>query len=341
MNNPTTFFIELTNKCNLCCKHCYAYKNDLTMSKQTLNLVNDYIAKQIKATNEHEYVINYVGGEIGLLDQKEILKSILFFKETCKNKQLRFIYQSNLVYTFTDEHLSILNLVDEVGTSYDFEIRFKNIKEKMLWLKNIRYIQKISKALRLTITTTRQMLSIQPEILLDYIIALNIHTLEINCMLPSLENKTLDNTLPKTNIVRDWLYKLFIIYEKVKKEYDLEIPNFECLRDSFKGIYHWEHSRTCRQDNLTIGPNGNVSTCLLTQNEPIYNLITKQKLNSKENICNKENTLNDQCKKCKYLNKCKGGCHLYCFDEYGCSVPYKIYDYLEVTNELKGIQYAF
>lgn len=331
---PTTFFIVLTNKCNLHCKHCYDFKTGLDMTSEMLDLTINYIINKINtSTINTEFSINFVGGEIGFYNQSKILEVIDTIKEQCKKKKVSFGYQSNFVYKLTDEHLNILKEIDEVGTSYDYKIRFSKPEDYIQWIDNLKILQSLNKPIRLTTVLTKQTVQeLNPDILLDFVVALNIHCLEINVCYPKIGEQAISNNIQVTNeTIRDWYYSLFRSYIKLKKVYGLSILNLDCVIDSFNNEYYWEHGRQCSLDNETISPNGNVSTCLLTQYKPLFNLKTNQMFNKKEDVYKQELNLNKECTVCKYLKYCKGGCQCALFDKTGCPVPYKIYDYLNLV----------
>lgn len=331
-----TFFINLTNKCNLNCKHCYDLKLNREMSKNVLDKSIEYICQKIKDSNENDYTINFVGGEIGLYNQQWISDAIDYIKNFCQ-KLLRIIYQTNLCYTLTDTHLEVLKKVDEIGTSYDYQIRFNNYSQKFQWMDNIKLLQSLNKHIRVSFTITKNLIeNVSPEILYDMILGMNIYDIEFTRLLPTVSGKDISQLNPLNKDVRKWLYEAFILYEKIRKYKPLNVINFECLRDSFYGNYNWEHGRHCCLDNEVITPNGNVGTCLLEQSKPFYNIITDEYICNKQCIYNAEQELEDECNKCKYLNMCKGDCHLYHCDETGCSTPYEIYDYLKIKQELEN-----
>lgn len=338
MQKASNFFIVLTNTCNLKCKHCYDFKSNLNMTDSLLNKVEDYIIDSINNNqDENEFCINYVGGEITLYNQTRLITSIKKIKENCKNKVIRFLSQSNLSTDLSDTSIEFFKLLDEIGTSYDPLIRFTTYNQKIKWIENIRKIQSLNVPIRLTITLTKQCIeTLNPEILLDFMLALNIKILEFNRYFPTLSDTIFTNVLPKNDKVRDWTYSLFIQYLKIKKVCDFSCVNLDCLIDSFEGNYNWEHGRTCTLDNETFSPNGDVSTCMLMQKKPIYNLLRNEKLNDKEDILKEEQNIPDLCKQCKYLKYCKGDCQRCIFDETGCTTAYKIYDYLEEMQKLKS-----
>ena len=48
-----------------------------------------------------------------------------------------------------------------------------------------------------------------------------------------------------------------------------------------------------------------------------------------------KNSVRESCKSCKYFEICRSGCPWMYFDDTGCSVPYKIIDYLKMKETLQ------
>lgn len=337
MLEPTTFFIILTNKCNLNCQHCYAPKNNIEMSDEVLKLATQYVIDNIREGSEQDYVVNFTGGELGLYNQYHIISSITeIIHSNTSGKNIRFIHQSNFVYDLTPAHIQALLMMDEIATSFDAgNIRFRNRHDEMLWRKNLKTVTTmLNKPVRLSIVATTEMIKIPPKFLLGWVMELGVHILEVNSMLPPLSGKNVDHINPSTGALRAWLFELWKEYEEIRKVYDLTIPDFECIRDSFYGKNYWLYARECCNRNRTIMADGKVATCMLTQNKPIYDLVENKPLADLNNWCTCENTLPAMCESCEYLKYCKGGCQFYRFDSEGCATPKDIYAYLIAKEEL-------
>lgn len=336
MANPSTFFIILTNQCNLNCMHCYANKDGKVMTPEVLQLANDYVVNNINDTNEEEYVVGYTGGEIGLYNQDEILKSVQYIKDKCKGKNIRFSYQTNLIYNLTTKHIKVLNQMNEIGTSYDLFIRYKDMNEYNLWVHNLKALQEAYNDVTLRVSTvvTKYVTELPPESLIRFYKDNNIHTVELLNVMKSLNDRDTSYLMPSNEQLRDWFYETFKLYEKVRRTYDLTIVDFEYVRQSFNSFFVNNYSRECCQKNRCITPDGKVGTCMLTQNNPIYDLVEMKELEPLETLCNNEAVKPNICKDCEYFKYCRGGCQFYNFDETGCTTPYKIYNYLQLEQEL-------
>lgn len=325
--------IVLTYKCNLNCQHCYNTKTNESMSIDLLHKANEFICKHINSHTIKVFEVQYIGGEIGIYDQELIKSSVEYIKENTKGKTVTFLYQTNLAYDLTNSHKEVLNVVDTIGTSYDYTVRLNNVEKRVLWFTNLKYLNSIGKDIELVITKTRPLIkNITPTMLLDFLIGMDIHRVVLNsCMITNGINKLL---APKGEEVREWTYQLFLLYEKLKEFYNLRINEIENTIDSYYGNKEFIHSRLCSLDNLTIQPNGDITTCIINSDKVVDNLLNGNCDYTLEDVFNMEQVLHENCINCKYLRYCNGGCHNHPIDETGCVIPYKIYEYLKAKETM-------
>ena len=85
MNNC---FIEITNKCNLLCKHCFNSSGSVKNKEIALKTLEDIIDKIIDKGVD---VITITGGEVQLYSK---LNSLIHFID--KHKQQRFHFVTNV-----------------------------------------------------------------------------------------------------------------------------------------------------------------------------------------------------------------------------------------------------
>ena len=177
--------IVLTYKCNLNCQHCYNTKTNESMPIDLLHKANEFICRHINSHTIEVFEVQYIGGEIGIYDQELIKSSIEYIKENTKGKTVTFLYQTNLAYDLTNSHKEVLNVVDTIGTSYDYTVRLNDIEKRVLWFMNLKYLNSIGKNIELVITKTRPLIkNITPTMLLDFLIGMDIHRVVLNsCMI--------------------------------------------------------------------------------------------------------------------------------------------------------------
>ena len=140
-------YLKTTNRCNLCCQHCY---NDvmkdtcLDMSKSMIADVIKYIHQRSAAIdkNDNIYVI-FHGGE-PLLTDVSLLNQIV---DECGDlTNVQFTITTNLVYELTPAVFSFFQKMKTmnrpaISTSWDYKIRFID-KQEDKWISNINMLQK-------------------------------------------------------------------------------------------------------------------------------------------------------------------------------------------------------
>lgn len=121
LSNLGIIYIEVTNKCNLACKYCYAIQRYQKANRMTIELFKQIVDFVAQYSKQNKISIIFHGGE-------PLLASPIFFKDCIKYANYRFQeggkivdygIQSNLVL-INDEIIDILqsNKV-EVSTSID------------------------------------------------------------------------------------------------------------------------------------------------------------------------------------------------------------------------------
>ena len=333
----SVYHINMTDKCNLNCKFCYARKSKFTISKETLNNTIDYIINDIKLKEDNSnIIINFMGGEIGLIDPLIIEYAIHQFIEKNQNIKSKILFDinTNLVYKLTEKHLNILKYINILGVSWDYKLRFDNLYQEKLWLQNIKKIQDYGfNKIKCLVTLTKDFISnCSPNLFLSFMLSTNIKIWEFNKLTLPI-NGDYDEYMKyhiSNRETENWLYEMFLNYEKIKKiDKNFIIETFDCIIDSTKEDYYYVHSRTCQNDNKTISPNGDVAQCVFTSALPFYNVNNKKlNYNNYDKILDIQNNIKDECLNCPYYKWCKGDCCLVLWDETGCATPKKIYEYI-------------
>ena len=337
----STFQFNLTHKCNLNCPFCYSYRNNDVMTEEVIDGGIEFAIGRIKCESiDTNHFISFSGGEVFLGHYEKIPYIIDKIKESCPDNKIQFILQSNftLFYIDTNEQaLEVLKKVDSIGTSYDEgrNVRFSTLSSRLTFDYNLNYIKNNypEKEFEVIICITTELLNKYPDPkeLFNVLINNDIKKFELERLCKPLEARpSYDDFIirPKNNIVRDWLTKAYEIYKKYQKLYpELSIATFESMEDSVKGIYHYDYGRNCQRQSFTILPNGDVGQCFINIDKPFYNVLTKElNIDNYEEICQREEKVDDNCKKCKYFKYCRGGCCKMEKDDTGCPTPYKIFE---------------
>lgn len=336
----TTYHLNLTERCNLDCKFCYAKHSMKDMSKEILDKSIDYILEHGKNADEDDGMhVEFVGRELGLIDPMIINYAINRF-ENESTKSIETSICSNLAYRLTETQLKVFKRVDFISTSYDYaDIRFRTIKQRLRWFKNIKLLQSLGFDVNCTTMVYKQLIQeVRPQMLFDFMLSTGIKKWELMRICQTLDNmKDIQNkSIVPTNRERDlWLKEAYLIYKAIQKEDpEFSLQMFDCIDDSIKGIYYYDHRRGCQLKNITFGPDGKVSQCAHTQNTPFLDLKTgiedKKVFND---VVAFEQKVNDECLKCEYYKYCRGDCCFMDWDETGCPTPKSIYEYILKENK--------
>lgn len=335
----STFQLNLTHKCNLNCPFCYSYRNNDVMSEEVMEGAIDFISNRINCEPINNYhVVSFSGGELFLGNWHKIPYIVDKIKNNCSDRNIHFILQSNFTLFKIEDNPEIQQLlekVDSIGTSWDAGKNVRFISDFTLnnFWSNLQWLIDNKKDIEVIICLTKQLLIQYPEpnkLLMD-LLNKGLRKIELERLCKPLEDRPAYNNFvirPYNAEIKVWLTKAYKSYKKLQKEYpDFTISTFESMEDSVKGIYHYEYGRNCQRRSFTILPNGDVGQCFINVDKPFYNVLTKQlNIDNYEEICQREEILDEECKKCKYVKWCRGGCCRMEKDTTGCPTPYKIFD---------------
>jgi len=325
------FNINLTERCNLNCTHCFALKRNLDMSSEVIDLTLEYLIDLINSSADEEHSVIFLGGEIGLLNP-DIISSFMNKLNDSVDSIINYEISTNLVYEITDAHLNLFKMFDEITVSYDPNIRFKSKQQKKLWKDNVKLLKDNNILVNCVISVTKDVVNINPKIFFENLLNLDCNSYDLMTIAPS------DSNILRWKMVKalnekedDWLYEVYLLYKGYQQANDKFIIYF------FKGIEdlilhnetYEDFCRDCQTSRLTFGPDGMISQCPFTQSKPFYDL--KSKTYYKENHehwLNKEKEVNEKCYDCTLFKYCKGDCCLHLWDETGCACPKKIFNYI-------------
>lgn len=338
-NNYDTFEVHLTDSCPLRCKHCYAFKTHTNMTEDVLNKTIDFIIDMANDSISDNISILFTGGEIGIYDMSLLLPCIHKLRTNITSKDLEITCQTSLMYEITDLHKELFKLLDCVGVSWDYEYRFNSINDESKFFKNLELLKTLNPNIGMIICLTDELVkNVTPRMLLSFMMASGIKRFDLNRMFVPLTTKNgnyIKNVSVKNTEVKEYMYNVFRLHEELSKTHDIDIFDFEVIKSAYKGIHYNACSNDCWSHQMNISPIGKISTCMKDDNNSYGDVMTSEINYSKlldEHLTS--NNLHTECYNCKYFEYCLGGCpHMY-FDDTGCSVPTKIFDYLKTKEEL-------
>lgn len=317
--------IYLTNRCQLNCSYCFVPNKPIDMSDETMTKTIDFVYSQVKSDRKKQWKITLTGGEVGLLDPQVVLH----FLSQLKTKLIEFNVQyglvTNLCHKLVDSHLQLFKELSFVGLSYD-GIRLDNGHKRQLWFNNVRLLRSSDIECSLLFVLTKQVIANDPKFLLDFCIALDIPHIEFWALYGSDKNK------PSNKDCNEWLYRLFIEYERLRKDWPVKITTFECQRSAFYGHNYYEYSRCCMKHYIDVHVDGSVGGCSINYITPYGDVIKGIDRASKILWIAKEHEVDYRCIKCVHYEYCLGHCFKLKWDDTDCPTPHKIFDYLKAKD---------
>lgn len=309
-NRFLALHFEMTNKCNLRCKHCY---NIDYLNSNCEDLTTDQIKRIIDKSIELGCQdIGFSGGEPFM--RSDIIELLEYSREYPIHVLTNgLLLDSNMIKKLN----GIDNLIIEFRISLDgleTHKMLRNIDYKKV-LENIKGLLKNEYVVTINTMITNFNLD---ELLDMYDLFKEI----------GIDRWRLDFIFNSGNAALNELYykdkdKLFKTIKRLIKTYIKERPDFimdinkvfrSSFLDGYSQIYYTLESNPCEyQGSLTVRPNGNVSFC--PSLEKTYGNILKDNIDDivnsegwKEFSNIKVKDLDKKCLDCKYVKYCGGGC---------------------------------
>ena len=343
-NNIDTIEVELTQACVLKCKHCFLNKVAGPMTQETFENVLLFIKETFEVSSNDTCEIIFTGGEPGLFNLDTLSKGIDWLKKQI-HRPIKIYFQTSLVYDITEKHLEVFKKVSELSTSWDYLTRFDSLEKEAKFFANLEKLKKENINVHLIVTITDELVkNVTPEMFISFIMATGIKGFDFNRLFtPAQFTNEQYSKLAKAKAkdMREWLFKAYKIWDKIKDSLGIFVFDFEGITSSYYGIHYNQWSKSCPETLVHIMSTGKVTNCHngITDcfgdvNTKEYNLDKYQKvITTHQNYYESE-----ECKTCKYFNYCQCGCPWMYHDETGCTVPYKVYDYLKLKRELEEMK---
>lgn len=304
-------FIRVTNKCNLHCKHCF--NNEDNTNCNFVDIKN-FLEKINKENKDNLFIIH--GGEPMLSSIDDIGNLISSFN---KNK---WQISTNICYKITQDIINIFEKVSYIRISFDVGIRFRNIKNILLWYKNIKFLSKnFNKKIYLNICLSKQLIKHTPEQILHMINKLNINNVQFFQIVKTNKNESIIPTNKETDL---WLCKL---YDCIKYFPKINCENFCYIKNKILNKPDSYYCLNCCHNSLTINTNGTIINC--PGNNDIIGTIKDDPKIIINKIKNIKYKAPNKCLTCRHYNKCKGWCRNLQYDKTSCPYPINLSNKIE------------
>lgn len=302
-----TIYVIPTNKCNLTCKHCYhSIVDDTTTIDQSV-LTGDVVEwiKRFRSTHDDVAVIIH-GGEPGLYPPSTLCE----FADKIHHAQCRLMITTNLVYRITDDHIKLFDMIDDhvIQTSWDYQIRFANDRQLLLWESNVAMLVDHGLIVQPTVTVTRQLVNdIDPVDLMRYLMLNRCR--RINFERLTNTGRAAGGIYRPSNIDCDrWLTEAYKVYKST--DWFDDIPLFSAIEDSiFNNELIGCRARKCTETVYTINPDLSIGSCPNTCNLTFANVNNNTIDNNKRIIViNEERKQSTECLSCDIYRYCNRDC---------------------------------
>lgn len=321
-------YLKTTDTCQLDCKHCFTNgKNGAKGWFDEVKTVDFFKRLKQKFPHYNNANISFHGGEPMLCPIEKMEYAYENIKDLWVN--LTWGIQTNLTYNLDQRKIDFMGKISDtsIGTSYDSNIRWTTINQKLLWERNVRTLVDAGFDITVMVCIDKDLISRDPRYILDYLIDLGVRYVNFERItLNGNATRNMDH-IPTNKEIDDWIYKLWIVTKN--ENYNDRILNmfFESILSGVVyGTFNGCRSRECEQKILTINANGTIGGCpnnavnntFGTINDDIDTIIY-----SPDRMCliQTETMRNDICYSCPVYDICNGDCHQLNWDGDVCASP--------------------
>lgn len=316
-----SIMLRNVNKCNAHCLHCNIPESQVLSKTLTIKELDERLNKMQYYINDNVQVV-WEGGEVLLLPTSYYYEAFEVFKKYFKSPS--FSMQTNFLKYNEDIDKMFKEIFNyNVSTSYDFYSNLRNIngsveKYKTKFFKNIKTYQEKNKYKPFIINILNSENEDKYNEIFDLCVE-NQYNLRINSLyiLGNAENnKELEMSLDKYALAMKVLTKRWI----EEDNNIVLVPSFALLEKYLFNkqgfINECPFTSKCTGAFIALEPNGNVTNCIEFTNTNQYmfgNVFVDdvEKIFKNKNVVSlskRSVNLHEDCKKCKFLYACQGGC---------------------------------
>lgn len=289
-------YIKVTERCNLCCRHCYnpPRPQDISYPKIKKFLIS------LKELIRPSFFILH-GGEPLMGDIKQIQDLINTFSEE------PWRISTNLCYELTPERLEILKHMKQIRVSFDVGIRFHTLRNLLRWYHNVKTIEQLYPgALFLNVCLTKQLLQHDPIQLLQIMHKLNIKQLGLERITLKGNAKNNQEIIPSYKEIDTWLCKL---YHALKQFPEIKCMDIDGIRLGILKEFKHCYGKECCCQTMTINADGTIGNCPNDAHDHIIGSLDSDIRDILAAIWTKKHPIKNQCLMCSYWEQCRGFCN--------------------------------
>ena len=160
--------------------------------------------------------------------------------------------QTNLTYNLDQRKIDFMGKISDtsIGTSYDSNIRWTTINQKLLWERNVRTLVDAGFDITVMVCIDKDLIGRDPRYILDYLVDLGVKYVNFERItLNGNATRNMDH-IPTNKEIDDWIYKLWMVTKN--ENYNDRILNmfFESILSGVVyGTFNGCRSRECEQKN--------------------------------------------------------------------------------------------
>lgn len=317
-------YLRVISGCNLNCTHCFTLGNHDKINYTSIEDIQTFLNNIKLNINPKKVVIQLHGGETFLRPLKDLRVINDIIKSTLDESDILIIPQTNLIYNITEDWINFIkeDCNNEIGISWDYEIRFgsirsdKAIEKEELFFKNLSILLDNDINTHVAITQQRHLLKANP---IDVVKQFNgVKSIDFE-LLTSFDEKTIDLKVNNKEW-SDWFHEIVKYYSTHDTSWSL--PQIDLFTKAIlTGEIQNCKCNCCNKRTFTLNPNGTVGLC--PDKAYISPLVHVNDLNDWDSFTNKAqdtliqdliDTASSICYTCSLFEYCAGNCNKDLFD---------------------------
>lgn len=310
-------YLRVTDTCNLNCSHCFTSGSLGKKIEFDFDKTVEWISEWYNANHGHHRTVLIHGGEPFLVSIEKLKRLTDWFTDT----DIEFGVVSNLTIPLTEAHYRWIqeSCGGNIGTSWDYNIRFTTKKLEDRWLSNVRELMSNGFGVKVNISITKELINQPIDWFYDKLLEINASTFSLE-RLTNGGNAVRNPEIFVSNEIQDrWFLALYKEY--LRRGRSVSIENFEILEEKVTTMQAKQSTscRNCEQHFTTIRADGGISGCPNTAYETHANLADgySRYLTSPKRleVIVKEAVPENGCITCDVYDVCGGDCHKLDWDD--------------------------